>query len=227
MTKEEPMTRQTWVVYKTERRDFPNWEKRLFVPRGSLTNILLEYWTDNPTDLPQMGDKIDNGEEIDWYVINIQQFCSFETQNRIVVAYCSPDRDTDPKNRGEEVWIVYKAESALESDRQLMPQGTPSDILWENWTCETQPIFPQPGDRTRDYDNPNDPGQRGITHGKDGNWTVTRIERFASFETEQRIVVAYCQYDPLEPNWQELRRVPPEVTEKLLTEVRLGESVPY
>ncbi|MFB8788882.1 MAG: hypothetical protein U7123_08525 [Potamolinea sp.] len=51
--------------------------------------------------------------------------------------------------------------------------------------------------RTRDYTNLEDPNN-GITHGCDGDWVVERICQFSSPDTEQRIVVCYCSYQPIE-----------------------------
>lgn len=107
------------------------------------------------------------------------------------------------------IWIVYKAEEIDApgwEERQLMPGGGITDILEENWSSEKVPTLPKPGDRTRDYKS----DESGlITHGKDGDWIVTRVEQFSSFDTDLRIVVAYCQYQPIEAKWQKLRRGKP------------------
>ncbi|MCC3421129.1 MAG: hypothetical protein JGK28_25280 [Microcoleus sp. PH2017_07_MST_O_A] len=90
----------------------------------------------------------------------------------------------------KKIWIVYKAETMSDpgwEERQLMPRGGLTDILWENWSWEENPILPQPGDRTRDYDNLSDSGN-GVTHGKDGDWIVTSVHQFSSFDSDLRIV---------------------------------------
>lgn len=106
-------------------------------------------------------------------------------------------------------WIVYKAES-MDAEgweqRRLLPSNAGTEILWENWDFSGK--MPQIGDRTRDYENLTDPGN-GVTHGKDGDWVVNRIEHFSSFDTSDRIVVCYCTYSPINANWQSLRQGKP------------------
>ena len=108
----------------------------------------------------------------------------------------------------KKIWIVYKAETMSDpgwEERQLMPRGGLTDILWENWSWEENPILPQPGDRTRDYDNVSDSGN-GVTHGKDGDWVVTGVHQFSSFDTDLRIVLCYCSYQPITSDWEALQR---------------------
>ena len=103
-------------------------------------------------------------------------------------------------------WIVYKAESKDApqwEERKLMPSGGLTDILWENWSYEENPKIPQPGDRTREYQS--DKSDR-ITHGRDGNWIVTNVHQFSSFDTDERIVICYCQFQPSEEQWKEIER---------------------
>lgn len=106
-----------------------------------------------------------------------------------------------------ETWIVYKTESMSDrgwEERMLMPDRSLTNILEENWSASERPTIPQPGDRTRAYKS-SDMDDK-ITHAREGDWVVTRVERFASFDTENRIVVCYCKYDPIEPEWKEVRR---------------------
>ena len=109
-----------------------------------------------------------------------------------------------------ETWIVYKTEAMNYpgwEDRMLMPKGSLTNILEENWSAEENPTIPEPGDRTRTYKSESEDGS--ITHASQGDWVVTRVERFASFDTDMRIVVCYCKYEPVEPQWQEIRRGAP------------------
>jgi len=109
-----------------------------------------------------------------------------------------------------ETWIVYKTESASDpgwEERKLMPGGGLTSILWENWNWSGNDL-PEIGARVRDYANLEDP-DNGVTHGKDGDWVVTRIEHFSSFDTDTRIVVCYCQYQPIRAEWQALKRGEP------------------
>lgn len=107
---------------------------------------------------------------------------------------------------GTETWIVYKAERfdlPGWEDRQLMPRGSFTDILWENWSYSGQ--LPKIGDRVREYENLTSHGN-GVTHGKDGDWVVTRVLPFSSPETEQKVVICYCHYQPIEAQWEALKR---------------------
>jgi hypothetical protein len=109
-----------------------------------------------------------------------------------------------------ETWIVYKADSMSDQgweDRQLMPGGGLTDILEENWDWGNHPL-PEIGSRTRDYTNLADPGN-GVTHGKDGDWVVNRIQQFLDPDSGDRVVICYCDYQPITPQWQELRRGAP------------------
>lgn len=103
-------------------------------------------------------------------------------------------------------WIVYKTEATGApgwEERLLMPRGSFTEILWETWTGAKEPKLPKIGDRTRDYRS----NQKGFTKdAKDGDWVVIRTELFTSPESETRIVMAYCQYEPIDVNWSEMRR---------------------
>lgn len=106
-----------------------------------------------------------------------------------------------------ETWIVYKAETMSSRDweeRKLLPSGGLTDILTESW--DSSGVLPAVGDRVREYTNLADQ-DNGITHGREGDWLINRIHQFSSFDTEQRIIVCYCSYQPVAPEWQELPRV--------------------
>jgi len=105
-----------------------------------------------------------------------------------------------------ETWIVYKVESMSAEgwrERKLMPSGGLTEMLTEEWDFSGK--LPQIGDRVREYTNLQDP-DNGITHGRDGDWIVTRIHQFSSHETNQQIAVCYCAYQPIEVKWVELKR---------------------
>lgn len=109
----------------------------------------------------------------------------------------------------KETWIVYKTESMSAEgwrDRKLIPNGGLTDILAEEWDCSGK--LPQIGDRVREYENLEDPGN-GITHGRDGNWIVKSIHEFSSSSTNLGIAVCYCAYEPVESKWVELKRGKP------------------
>jgi hypothetical protein len=50
-----------------------------------------------------------------------------------------------------------------------------------------------------------DPGN-GITHGRDGDWLVSDVETFTSKRDSTQIVVCYCTYAPITPQWEAIER---------------------
>jgi len=107
-----------------------------------------------------------------------------------------------------QTWIIYKSNDPDDfgwEERQLLPSESLTSILSEEWHYSTTPEIPKVGDRVREYANIKAPGN-GVTHGRDGDWLVARVCQFASFDTEERIVVCYCQYQPIDARWEELRR---------------------
>lgn len=117
-------------------------------------------------------------------------------------------------------WIVYKASSAAAAgweERMLQPGNQGTDILWENWGWSDS--LPQIGDRTRVYANLED-DNGGITHARLDHWIVTRIQHFKAEDSDERIVVCYCAYSPIEATWQKLRRGKP--AHELMTEELVG-----
>lgn len=109
--------------------------------------------------------------------------------------------------------IQYRADSLSApgwEDRKLMPDGRLTSLLWE--TIDYSGRLPASGDRIRNYQQDSASGL--VTHGKDGDWVVSRIEHFSSSETKDRIIVCYCQYQPVAAHWQPLKRGLP-ITEAL------------
>lgn len=110
-----------------------------------------------------------------------------------------------------QTWIIYKTDdpdAAEWEDRQLLPSGNLTSILSEEWHYSGTPEIPKAGDRIREYANLKEPGNK-VTMGSDGDWEVVRVCQFASFDTDERIVVCYCQYQPIDTQWEELRRGTP------------------
>lgn len=108
-----------------------------------------------------------------------------------------------------ETWIIYKTVSGNSSgweNRMLMPSEGLTDILAEEWDWSGE--MPQVGDRVRDYTNLEEPGN-GITHGRDGDWVVSKIQRFSSPDTRDRIVVCLCEFQPIDSQWEAIPRGKP------------------
>jgi hypothetical protein len=105
-----------------------------------------------------------------------------------------------------ETWIVFKSkEMSAEGweQRLLMPSHSCTDLLAEQWDYSGK--LPQVGDRVREYANLSDP-DNGVTHGRDGDWVISGVQQFSSFDTDARIVVCHCEYQPIEANWQKIKR---------------------
>lgn len=107
-----------------------------------------------------------------------------------------------------ESWIIFKTQTLSAhgwEDRKLMPSGSITEILWENWNYSG--TIPQVGDRVKAYAGLED--EDHITHEKDDDWVVSNVQHFTSPDTEQKIIVCQCEYQPVQAEWQELKRGAP------------------
>ena len=123
-----------------------------------------------------------------------------------------------------ETWIVYKSETMSDhgwEERQILPSGSITDILSEEWDSSGR--LPKVGDRIREYANLDNPEEGGITHGRDGDWVVNSIHSFTSGDTDQRIIVCYCSYQPITPDWRRLKRGKP--VDEMLEAIGVGQEV--
>ena len=105
-----------------------------------------------------------------------------------------------------ETWIVYKAESMDARDweyRMLMPAEALTDILHEEWDSSGR--LPEIGNRV--FEDRQD--EDGTLFCREGDWVVSKIHQFSSFDTDARIVVCYCTYAPITPKWEEVERGTP------------------
>ena len=94
-----------------------------------------------------------------------------------------------------------------------MPGGSITQIIAEEWDCSGK--LPQVGDRVREYENLETPGN-GATHGCDGDWVVSRVVEYSSFNVSDLIMVCYCDYSPIARKWEPLKRGAP--VDELLAE---------
>lgn len=102
--------------------------------------------------------------------------------------------------------IIYKTDDLSAhgwEDRKLLPGENLTDTLAEE--IDFSGRLPKLGDRVREYTELDNPGGETV-HGRDGDWQVSRIEHFSSFDTDTRIMLCYCEYQPIEANWQPLHR---------------------
>lgn len=105
-----------------------------------------------------------------------------------------------------ETWIVYKAENMSAhrwEDRILMLSEGLTGILHEEWWSDSD--IPKVGDRVYDSKQDDD----GTVYARDGDWVVSKIHQFSSFDTDERIVVCYCTYAPIKPDWEVVERGAP------------------
>jgi len=103
-------------------------------------------------------------------------------------------------------YIIFKTETADAEgwdDRQLMPNGSLTDILAEYYDASQRPL-PQPGYRLRDYvrvESAIDPQfPAASTHSRLSNWQVTRVEVYEPREMGsafEAIAVCFCQWVPI------------------------------
>lgn len=105
-----------------------------------------------------------------------------------------------------ETLIIYKtADPAAPGweERQIMPGNSLTSILVEelDWSGE----MPKVGERVREYENLEDPGN-GVTHGRDSAWVVSEVQFFNSPDTDTRVVICLCEYQPIEADWDLLHR---------------------
>lgn len=111
------------------------------------------------------------------------------------------------------ITVIFKTENPSAhgwEDRVLLPSGSLTDILAQH-ICTNS--IPEVGDRLREFAELDDE-----THGRDGDWVVSKVELFSSFDTSDKVVLCYCQYQPITPEWEKLNRGQP-VDEMLSTAV--------
>ncbi len=103
-------------------------------------------------------------------------------------------------------WILYKTEAGDAHgwlDRMLMPSEDLTNILHqESWYTDA---VPKVGDRVYDSKQDDD----GTTSARNGDWIIAKVHQFSSFDTEERIVVCYCTYAPITPEWETVERGAP------------------
>ncbi len=115
-----------------------------------------------------------------------------------------------------ETWIVFKANDMSApgwEERKLLPFNSLTDILWENWDYSGK--LPEIGSRIREYVE-----IASDTYGRDGDWVVTQIHQFSSFDTNRRIVICNCEYQLITTHWEKLPRGLPITEMGQVSEVR-------
>ena len=116
-----------------------------------------------------------------------------------------------------ETWIIFHAEPEQPGweDRKL-PMGGLTDILEEQLDYTEKGSIPQVGDRLRQFlhiaEFASERFPDSSTHVRDGDWVVTRVERYlpnSPNSSKGEIVVCYCAFDPIVSQREPLGRALP------------------
>ncbi len=112
-------------------------------------------------------------------------------------------------------YVIFKEERPIQygESRQLSRTGSATDILAE-WYLRAETSAPNIGDRLLEFAHIDENGvvdltrSKGSTHQRLGDWQVTRVEEYVANlpvgQDYEEIVVCYCQYVPIEPNWKSI-----------------------
>lgn len=102
-----------------------------------------------------------------------------------------------------ETWIIFHAEPNQPGwEERKLPMGGLTDILNEQWDYSGR--IPEVGERFRqflrieEFVEPQYP--QSSTHSREGDWVVTRIERYPSGNADcskREIVLCYCKFEPV------------------------------
>ena len=114
-------------------------------------------------------------------------------------------------------YIIFRTDKASAvgwEHRKMSHTGALTGILAEYFDSSDSPP-PQVGDRPREFGrfeeaDPEDFG--GSTHSRPGDWVVTQVDSFVQESKETKyttVIICYCKYDPIEPDWRSLARGKP------------------
>ena len=114
-------------------------------------------------------------------------------------------------------YIIFRTDKASAvgwEHRKMSHTGALTGILAEYFDSSDSPP-PHVGDRPREFGrfeeaDPEDFG--GSTHSRPGDWVVTQVDSFVQESKETKyttVIICYCKYDPIEPNWRPLARGKP------------------
>lgn len=113
----------------------------------------------------------------------------------------------NPNPIGMTSYILYKVDDDDDhcwEERRLLPYGGLTDILAQEIDYGSRDErIPKIGERMRQYANLEDPGN-GITHGSDSDWVVADVDVFESSKSGDRVIICYCKYEPITPEWKEI-----------------------
>ena len=105
--------------------------------------------------------------------------------------------------REKRIWVIYKADSGNAQgweERLLMPSGHLTSILREASHYSGGKNLPKTGDQVVEFSS----GQW-----RKSDWVISEVKHFSSDETEEKIVVCYCEYQPIQSEWHEVKRGKP------------------
>lgn len=114
------------------------------------------------------------------------------------------------------VWIIFKANDSSSTgweERRLMPNGGLTDIIREAHHTRTNERFlPTVGARVEEFHK----GKH-----RPSNWVIVDIKHFTSPDSDEKIVVCYCDYVPIEAEWQTVNRGKP--VSEMLEALKVGQ----
>ncbi len=113
-----------------------------------------------------------------------------------------------------ERWIIFHAEPNQPGwENRKLTTGGLTGILNEQWDYTQSDEIPQIGERFRqflrieEFVDPQFP--QSSTHARDGDWVITRVERYPAASedsSKQEIVVCYCKFEPVPSELEPLGR---------------------
>ena len=93
-------------------------------------------------------------------------------------------------------------------ERKLEPLGGLTDILAQEISYSGD-ADPEVGDRLTEILDSTQSDDSKV-YGRDGDWVISRIQVFQDQEDSgDRVIVCYCEYHPVAPEWEEISRGAP------------------
>lgn len=114
-------------------------------------------------------------------------------------------------------YIIFRTASASAKgweQRKLAHTDALTGILAEYFDSSNSPL-PKVGDRPREFcrfEEADPEGIGGSTHSRASDWVITKVDKFVQESSETKystVIICWCEYDPIEPNWQKIARGKP------------------
>ncbi len=107
--------------------------------------------------------------------------------------------------RETRIQVIFRSNEANEvgspNIRTLQPSGGLTEIIREStYWDDLAKYLPKVGDRIEEFYQ----GKYRLS-----NWVIADVHVFSSETTQEKIVTCYCDYIPVEAEWQEVKRGKP------------------